>query len=87
MTLCKVVIRFLSSLRSDPEAGICPHQQTPESEPALLVSDGVLAVKATVSLTHRLHSHVPLGVPVQRLHHSVAAEDQMSRTLQLAVSR
>lgn len=51
------------------------HQQASESEATLLVGDRVLAVQAAVSLAHRLHHHVPLGVAAQRLHGSVAAED------------
>lgn len=55
------------------------HQQTPESEATLLISDGVLAVEATLSLSHRLYGHIPLCIPTQRLHRSVAAEDRSSQ--------
>lgn len=56
------------------------YQQTSESEATLLICDGVLAVEAAVALSHRLHGHVPLGVPAQGLHRSVAAEDTSSQT-------
>lgn len=52
------------------------HQQTPESETTLLISDGVLTVEAAVSLTHRLHGHVSLCVAAQGLHRSVAAANK-----------
>lgn len=52
------------------------HQQTPESEATLLVGDGVLAVQAALGLPQRLHGHVPLRVPTEGLHRSVAAEGQ-----------
>lgn len=57
-----------------------PHQQTPEPEAALLISDGVLAVEATLCLPHRLHSHVPLSISAQRLHRAIATEDQAHHT-------
>lgn len=59
---------------------VATHQQTPESEATLLVCNSVLAVEAALSLSHRLHSHIPLCVPTQRLHRSVAAEDERTRS-------
>lgn len=73
------MICFNSQVWSYFNSSSRPHQQTPESESALLISDSVLAVEATVSLTHGLHSHVPLCIPVERLHHSVAAEYKCTR--------
>lgn len=57
----------------------CPHQQTPKSESTLFISDGVLAVEATVSLPHCLHSHVPFSISTQGLHCSITAEDNRAR--------
>lgn len=62
-----------------PEQLWASHQQTPESEAALLVSNGVLAVEAALALTHRLHGNIPLCISAQRLHRSVAAEDESTR--------
>lgn len=59
------------------------HQQTPESEAPILISNGVLAVEATLSLSDCLHGHVPLCIPTQRLHRSVAAVNMSSRTCNL----
>lgn len=68
-------------LLNPPVCSECTHQQTPESEATLLVGDGVLTVDATLSLSHRLHGHVPLCVPTQRLHCSVAAGEDSNETV------
>lgn len=49
------------------------HHQAPESETAVLVGDRVFAVEAALVLSHCLHGYVPLCVPAQGLHCSVAA--------------
>lgn len=53
-----------------------PHPQTPEPEAALLIGDGVLAVQTAVSLAYSLHGNVPLCIPAQRPHCSIATEHQ-----------
>lgn len=66
----------LPKVSVDPQAADA-HQQAPESEAPVLVGDRVFAVEAALVLSHGLHSDVPLRVPAQRLHFSVAARIQI----------
>lgn len=56
------------------------HQQTPESEATFFISDSVFTVEATLSLSHSLHRHISLCISTQRLHGSVATEDNNKKT-------